>query len=565
MRPRHNAPVFVLLICLTVLIASERGLSGEDVSRRAGYVPEPTPVRSDIEIAAFYYPGTEQRAEWDMLESTLPNLKPILGWYDEGNPEVIDWQIKWAVEHGINVFFVDWYWKRGEQRLGHWVDGFYKARYRGFLKWAVMWANHNEPGSHDVQDMKNVTAYWIRNYFNTPEYYRIDGRPVVLIWDWRNIDKDFAATAAAQGRTLKPGEGAKQGLEIINAEAVKAGFKGVYFIDVFKPVYSKAALQLDKEIGFEMTTRYNYLHEALWRSKEFKPSDQRRTFPYKYVSDTSTKYWNECLNAHDLPFLPILSTGWDERPRSFQDSTVVTGRTPELFRDICEQARAFCEKNKIKRIVLGPLNEWQEGSYIEPNEEFGFRMYDAVRDVFCQKPEKGWPPNITPKEVGLGPYDYPPTPVARGFQWNFDNSTEGWHRNPYGAGRIIAESGILRMSRSGAGRENRPAMRINLVPFKASERQVFKIRMKVTLPAGSDHQEVARMHWGSVGYPLVGPGVVFHDDPSWMFPIRADGQFHDYAVDLAKSVFWRGMINEIWFNPVNRCHALVEIDSIRLE
>jgi hypothetical protein len=33
-------------------------------------------------------------------------------------------------------------------------------------------------------------------------------------------------------------------------------------------------------------------------------------------------------------------------------------------------------------------DEWQEGSYIEPNEEFGFGMYDALRDAFCV-PAKG--------------------------------------------------------------------------------------------------------------------------------------------------------------------------------
>ena len=33
----------------------------------------------------------------------FPERKPVLGWYDEASPEVADWQIKWAVEHGIWV------------------------------------------------------------------------------------------------------------------------------------------------------------------------------------------------------------------------------------------------------------------------------------------------------------------------------------------------------------------------------------------------------------------------------------------------------------------------------
>ena len=33
--------------------------------------------------------------------------KPVLGWYDETNPEVIDWQIKYLGENGISFAFVD--------------------------------------------------------------------------------------------------------------------------------------------------------------------------------------------------------------------------------------------------------------------------------------------------------------------------------------------------------------------------------------------------------------------------------------------------------------------------
>jgi hypothetical protein len=66
--------------------------------------------------------------EWDMVAQTRPEIKPLLGWYDEGCPEVIDWQIKWAVEHGITSFCVDWYWNRGRRRLEHWVKGYYKAQ-----------------------------------------------------------------------------------------------------------------------------------------------------------------------------------------------------------------------------------------------------------------------------------------------------------------------------------------------------------------------------------------------------------------------------------------------------
>ena len=135
--------------------------AGCSLPEKKVYVPEPKPVKSAIEITALYYPGTEQMAEWDQVAQTLPEIKPLLGWYDEGNPEVIDWQIKWAVEHGISNFCVDWYWNQGVQRLDHWVKGYYKAHWRKHLKWYMMYANYNEPGAHSTEDQIRVTKFWI--------------------------------------------------------------------------------------------------------------------------------------------------------------------------------------------------------------------------------------------------------------------------------------------------------------------------------------------------------------------------------------------------------------------
>ena len=194
-----------------------------------GYVPEPQPVKSCIEITALYYPGTEHMPEWDMVAQTSPQIKPLLGWYDEGSPEVIDWQIKWAVEHGITSFCVDWYWNKGHRRLEHWVKGYYQARFRKHLKWYMMYANHDQPGSHSTEDQIAVTKFWIDNYFKTPEYYTIDGKPVVCYWADANLNRDFIAEAAARGETLTDDEGIRRAFAISEKMAKEAGLPGIHW------------------------------------------------------------------------------------------------------------------------------------------------------------------------------------------------------------------------------------------------------------------------------------------------------------------------------------------------
>jgi hypothetical protein len=49
--------------------------------------------------------------------------------------------------------------------------------------------------------------------------------------------------------------------------------------------------------------------------------------------------------------------------------------------------------------LLEAWNEWGEGSYIEPNTEFGFGDLEAIRAVFCEPGP--FPQNIAPQDLGL--------------------------------------------------------------------------------------------------------------------------------------------------------------------
>ncbi|MBN1443944.1 MAG: glycoside hydrolase family 99-like domain-containing protein, partial [Planctomycetes bacterium] len=53
---------------------------------------------------------------------------------------------------------------------------------------------------------------------------------------------------------------------------------------------------------------------------------------------------------------------------------------------------------------LEAWNEWGEGSYIEPNAEFGFEDLEAIRAIFCEPDAP--PRNIAPQDLNLpGRYD----------------------------------------------------------------------------------------------------------------------------------------------------------------
>jgi len=562
--------LFSITLGASLLVAA--GQHG--VASQGSYcVPEPRPAKGPIEVHAFYYPGTEQMAEWDQVEQTLPDIKPLLGWYDEGNPEVVDWQIKWAVEHGISAFCVDWYWNRGDQRLDHWVGAYYKARHRRYLKWYMMYANHNEPGAHSTDDQIRVTKYWIDNFFKTPEYYTIDGKPVVVYWSFDALDDDFRAEMERQGKKPKRGDGAKYALALTDRMAKEAGLPGVYFIDMYHGwSYVQDRIDRAKNAGYMAQMVYNFRKAP----EVLHPGDTTGIFSYDAVVAAVPKWWEVTSRDPSFPFWPIIPTGWNDIPRSFAQSRVIYGRTVEKFKKICADCRAFCEKKGFKRVIVAPLNEWQEGSYIEPNKEFGFGMYDAIRDVFCEKPAEGWPKNIVPSDVGAGPYDYPAMPHLARTAWDFDDgSVQGWYRNPYGTAYLRNHNGSLWFFRS--SRRKSPAIRTRLAPFAAEKYRGFRVKMRLQKGKSDKYRpkgnEKLTLWWGTDKMPVftrvgvkpspggvVLPRIVHENSVST--PVAVDGEWHEYAVDLSGHKGWSGKVDEVWFDPVELQFTDVLIDSM---
>ena len=541
------------------------------VSNLLAYVPEPQPVKSVVEITALYYPGTDQMSEWDVIAQTCPERKPLLGWFDEGNPEAIDWQIKWAVENGISSFCVDWYWNRGYQRLTHWLKGYYKARYRKYLKWYMMYANHNQPGAHSTKDQVEVTQYWIDHYFKTPEYYTVHGKPAVCIWDAQRIDEDFIAEAAANGEKLRKGDGIRRAFAISERMVREAGLPGIHWIDMhhdnhWVQAYADSRL----EMGFKEMMGYNFDTFANRIAPEaVKPGETPMHYSFDVVTAAIGKFWQDMCTHPELPFWTVLPTGWDDRPRSFHNSRIVYGRTVEKFAVICREARKFCDRTGQKHVLLLPVNEWQEGSYVEPNEEYGFGMYNAIRDAFCEKPLGGWPKNVRPADVGLGPYDYPQSYRSPAPRWDFDDGTMGgWYRQPYGGGELEVKDGCLHFWANFPRRNYNIRQRV--MPFKAKNYGRFRVRMRITpnpkqMPASGKMYDL-RLKWGTQERPIIGSGLKIDNSRAMMSdPVKIDGEWHEYEVPLANHPDWNGMIDELWFEACELIHARVAVDWMRFE
>jgi hypothetical protein len=500
---------------------------------KADYVPAPRPVATTADVLAYYFPGWETDAKWDCIRRVAPIRKPLLGYYDESNPECVDWQIKWAAENGVTGFLVDWYWVAGRQHLTHWFEAYRKAHYRDQLKVAIMWANHNAPKTHSREDWRNVTKEWIDHYFNLPGYYRINGKPAVFVWAPSNVRDDLGGSAEV-----------KAAFDESQQMAKAAGYEGIEFVSMAGARSEEGVKALHDE-GYAGTTNYHEWADAGDRAPA--PKHWR----YQDIVDTIVPMWTKLRDtaaAAGITYYPVVETGWDARPWHGNKMQVIEGRTPERFEALLREAKGFIGSEGRPIVILGPVNEWGEGSYIEPCAEYDFGMMEAIRNVFGVGDPASWPVNVAPADVGRGPYDYPK--VEQQVAWTFDKAAEGWEPM-MNVSAPTCSDGALRFTTTSTD----PAVSISLgggVRSADYSKAEIKLCVKAAAPKGN-----AQLFW-STG------GTNTSEAASISFPIDQDGELHTYTLDLGSQSRWRGRISSLRFDPTDSPNAEVALDDFRL-
>lgn len=370
------------------------------------YVPPPSAASSDYLIGAHYYPGWIKSSSygWHKVKP-FPERKPLLGYYAEENPEVTDWEIKWALEHGIQFFLYCWYrepklidqpMSDKTQFYGHAIhQGLFHARYGEQMKFAIMWEAANAAGALDEKDLlDNLLPYWMDTYFSRPNYLKIDGKPFLGIYSQSSMDKiaePFGGMA-----------GLHDALQRMREKAAKR-FGGLVLAFEYRGP-SRAALEQIRSTGVDQVFAY------CWHPKQKSPTHQQ-------AIDRQMEALTSWRDQAVMPFLATASVGWDPTPWTNDDpklpwlnadKMIRWKLPPEQWRKLLDQVKGFMdglpETSPARRILLlDNWNEWGEGHYISPQVTDGFKYLQAVREVFTSR--DNLPDYRLPETLGLGPYE----------------------------------------------------------------------------------------------------------------------------------------------------------------
>ena len=370
------------------------------------------------DIAAYVWPsytGKEIRArqfwpngigEWQTVMSVPSRMalkpadytwdrSPLWGCCDEADPKVMEMQIDEATSHGVNVFIYDWYWYDRRPFLEQCLnEGFLKASNNEKMKFYIMWANHDANYTWDVRlsDLINrgydgtvwsgrvdrrefeiVAHRIIDKYFSRPNYYRINGKPVFMIYDVNNLIEGLGGLEA----TL-------DALNWFREEAIRNGHPGLELqltgwgerisnvsgIDGTRTLSTK---EIVSALSFDSVTNYQFVHFCNMNR------DYAQILPEVYAE------WERMDKDYSAYYYPHVSVGWDNNPRfSGFIPVVCKNNTPELFEQALIKAKEYidCHDLPAPLITINSWNEWTETSYLEPDSKYGYGYLNAIKRVF---------------------------------------------------------------------------------------------------------------------------------------------------------------------------------------
>ncbi len=134
-------------------------------SAKASYVPPPRPVSSKYDVGVYYMSAWSLDSHWDPIRN-VPYHMPVLGYYAEGAPLVIDWQIKWAVEHGIRFFVFGWM-SGPEDFVAKGRNAYLASKYRSSIQFCIQAGF--DVGVTNIDEFLAAVKTWINEYFTQPE------------------------------------------------------------------------------------------------------------------------------------------------------------------------------------------------------------------------------------------------------------------------------------------------------------------------------------------------------------------------------------------------------------
>ena len=365
-----KAPVSSLGITATGLLGVDNIKVYEKI-KHSDYVPAPTTKASlddyivAMNICSLWRNGTHYG--WSCI-TPYDDRKPAIGYFDEGVPETADWEIKYMVEHGIDVQAFCWYGDNGAGpiKTPSWGaqlhDGFMYAEYSDYMYYILQWETSATVKFGSGQFRNYVIPYWFENYFLDSRYLKVDNKLVLSIY---NIEA--LSTNQYFGSQAK----AKAELDYLEKKAKEYGFDGVIYVASGRPSAQLEAL------GVDGTYAYSWGEDG------------------RKIEKNKQEITNAAKSSEKVHGIPTASVGFDSIPWHHIKYGLIPYEDWETLLTWIRDEHLPGDKSKPdwseKFVWLSTWNEFGEGTIIWPSgqqEGNTFGYVDGVRNTLTNLPKE---------------------------------------------------------------------------------------------------------------------------------------------------------------------------------
>ena len=306
-----------------------------------------------------------------------------IGYYDLSDLETLKKQAEFAKRHGIYGFCFYLYWFSGKRLMEKPVDMLIEHPEID-LPFCLCWANENWTRAWDGQTSEVLIAQDYsesdpqqfiddnKKYFDDSRYIRVNGKPVIVVYNPGHIPNIKRVFAAWRERAAEVGLG-----EILIWTCQTSNNTATTL---------KITDSVDGEVAFPPHT----LNGDLMQVSEDTYKGDLHPFLYDYNKLVHVIKNEVKVGAPTpVPLYRTTMTAWDNAARRADKWTTFCGFSSKGF---YEWASAIAEHaNKAHTpednfIFVNAWNEWCEGTYLEPDEKYGYNNINTLSKAICGLP-----------------------------------------------------------------------------------------------------------------------------------------------------------------------------------
>jgi len=306
-------------------------------------------------VGVYYYPWHGERFHNGggyMRKELEPQHVPALGEYNDSDPAIIKEHMKMFRQANIGLLVTSW-WGPNRVEDSNTKDIIMEHEDAGNLKIAIHYETTSRLGSgrDKLSNAKTDIKYMCENYFDHPNYYKIDGRPVLFLYISRKLHSVGTLEEA---------------LLTMRSTASKCGHN-LYLIG--DSVFEEAP---DSNIPhvpfwyFDAVTNYD-IYGSSGRPEGNVGTDRVDNY-YRQQGE-----WKEQALREDCRYIPATSPGYNDRGVRMENdhpplSRRITSTSKEgsLFHYQLQQAKKLADSKLDNMILVNSFNEWHEDTQIEP-------------------------------------------------------------------------------------------------------------------------------------------------------------------------------------------------------